>query len=139
MAGTQLFGYALVTVSAVLLAQHWFHWRDAASRVLTLRQREYLRRQIQRRSVASALIGVVGAAIVAVMLTVVPGATSLGSTNLSGSVCHAPTASLAPLKYTPSRTLFVPVAFQVCVPVFVAVNVYVTICPAVKVTGALFE
>jgi hypothetical protein len=63
MAGPQLFGYLLIAVSAVLLAQHWQHWRDLGSRPLSPPDRIYFRLQLQRRSVASALIGVIGAAI----------------------------------------------------------------------------
>jgi hypothetical protein len=64
MAGTQLFGYALVAGSAALLALHWREWQDLASaRASDAGRREFRRRQLQRRSVASALIGVVGAAM----------------------------------------------------------------------------
>ena len=63
MVGTQYFGYLLVALSAALLAQHWQLWRDVGTRMLSRRDREYTRRQVQRRSVASALIGVVGAAM----------------------------------------------------------------------------
>jgi hypothetical protein len=62
MTGAHYFGYGLIAVSAIFLAQHWFHWRDW--RMLAAgRQREFLRLQLQRRIVASALIGVVGAAM----------------------------------------------------------------------------
>jgi uncharacterized membrane protein YedE/YeeE len=62
MMGAPYFGYALIAVSAVLLAFHWQHWRDwAHSR--ERRRREAIRLQLQRRIVASALIGVVGAAM----------------------------------------------------------------------------
>lgn len=63
MTGAQSFGYVLIAVSGVLLALHWQHWRDAVSRALGPADREFTRRLLQRRSVASALIGVVGAAI----------------------------------------------------------------------------
>jgi hypothetical protein len=64
MSGTQLFGYLLVAGSAVLLAQHWHQWRDLAQSPPADAERLYFRRrQLGRRSVASALIGVVGAAI----------------------------------------------------------------------------
>lgn len=65
MAGTQLFGYLLIALSAVMLAQHWFQWRDLRARALRLapRDRAYYRSQLQRRSAASAMIGVVGAAM----------------------------------------------------------------------------
>jgi len=62
MAGAQYFGYGLVAVSAILLAQHWFQWRDWRA-LPAGRRREFLRDQVQRRFVASALIGVVGAAM----------------------------------------------------------------------------
>ena len=62
MSGAQYFGYGLIVLSAMLLAQHWFQWRDWR-KVAAGRRREFLRDQLQRRLVASALIGVVGAAI----------------------------------------------------------------------------
>jgi hypothetical protein len=62
MAGAQYFGYGLVAVSAMLLAQHWFQWRDWRT-LAPGRRRAFLREQLQRRFVASALIGVVGAAM----------------------------------------------------------------------------
>jgi hypothetical protein len=59
-----LFGYALIATSAVLLASHWNAWREARDLPEGQRaRRAFLRLQVQRRSVASALIGVVGAAI----------------------------------------------------------------------------
>jgi hypothetical protein len=63
MTGTLVFGYVLIALSAVLLAQHWDQWRVWASRAGRPAEREYVRRQLQRRSVASGLIGVVGAAM----------------------------------------------------------------------------
>lgn len=63
MTGTQLFGYLLVAVSAALLALHWQQWRDLRGARMRLREWGHLRAQLQRRSVASGLIGVVGAAI----------------------------------------------------------------------------
>jgi high-affinity Fe2+/Pb2+ permease len=62
MNGAHYFGYALVAISAVFLALHaqqWLDWRSMRSG----KQREFVRRQLQRRFVASALIGVVGAAM----------------------------------------------------------------------------
>jgi O-antigen/teichoic acid export membrane protein len=62
MNGAAYFGYALIAVSAVLLAIHvqsWQDWRQSGER----RRREFVRLQLQRRFVASALIGVVGAAM----------------------------------------------------------------------------
>lgn len=64
MTGAVYFGYLLVVASAALLASHWHQWQD----VKTLaahdpRRLAFLRLQIQRRIVASALIGVVGAAM----------------------------------------------------------------------------
>jgi hypothetical protein len=59
-----LFGYALIATSAVLLASHWNAWREAGDLPESQRaRRAFLRLQVQRRTVASALIGVVGAAI----------------------------------------------------------------------------
>jgi hypothetical protein len=62
MNGAAIFGYALIAVSAVLLAMHWQGWLDWR-RLQERRRREFLRLQLQRRFVASALIGVVGAAM----------------------------------------------------------------------------
>ena len=62
MSGAPYFGYGLIVVSAVLLAQHWFQWRDGRT-LPAGRRREFLREQLQRRFVASSLIGVVGAAM----------------------------------------------------------------------------
>lgn len=62
MGGPAYFGYGLVAVSAVFLAQHWQQWRDWRA-MGAGRRREFLRGQLQRRFVASALIGVVGAAL----------------------------------------------------------------------------
>lgn len=61
MTATHYFGYFLIGTSAVLLAQHWQAWRDRAA--ISAEELAYLRRQLQRRIVASALIGVVGAAM----------------------------------------------------------------------------
>ncbi len=64
MTGAVYFGYALVAASAVLLASHWQHWRELAGTLSSDRRRSaFLRLQIQRRAVASGLIGVVGAAM----------------------------------------------------------------------------
>jgi hypothetical protein len=62
MAGAPYFGYVLIAISAMLLAQHWYAWLDWRG-LAGGKRREYLRRQLQRRFVASALIGVVGAAM----------------------------------------------------------------------------
>jgi hypothetical protein len=62
MIGAHYFGYVLIAISAVFLALHVQQWMDW--RALPLgKHREFVRRQLQRRFVASALIGVVGAAI----------------------------------------------------------------------------
>jgi TRAP-type C4-dicarboxylate transport system permease small subunit len=59
-----LFGYALIATSAVLLASHWNAWREASGLPESQHlRRAFLRLQVQRRTVASALIGVIGAAI----------------------------------------------------------------------------
>jgi hypothetical protein len=64
MSGTQLFGYALVAGSGVMLGFHWNQWRELATTPTPdAWMRDFRRRQLQRRSVASALIGVVGAAM----------------------------------------------------------------------------
>ena len=62
MSGAHYFGYALIAISAIFLALHtqqWMDWRGLP----VGKRREFIRRQLQRRLVASALIGVVGAAI----------------------------------------------------------------------------
>ena len=62
MTGALYFGYFLIAISAVFLAVHtqqWLDWRGLRPG----KHREFVRRQLQRRFVASALIGVVGAAI----------------------------------------------------------------------------
>lgn len=53
-----LFGYGLIALSAGLLALHWQAWREAAPT-----RGEFESRQLNRRSQASALIGVVGVAV----------------------------------------------------------------------------
>ncbi|MEQ8209939.1 MAG: hypothetical protein RH917_08900 [Lacipirellulaceae bacterium] len=53
-----LFGYALIALSAGLLALHWQAWREAEAT-----RGEFESRQLNRRSQASALIGVVGLAV----------------------------------------------------------------------------
>ena len=63
MHGALIFGYALVALSAVLLALHWQHGRELATKRLAPRDRAFARAQLQRRAVASSLIGVVGAAM----------------------------------------------------------------------------
>ena len=62
MTATLYFGYALIAVSAMLLAQHRHLWLHQAP-ALQPADRAFVRRQLQRRIVASALIGVVGAAM----------------------------------------------------------------------------
>lgn len=62
MGGANIFGYVLVGLCGALLAQHWHQWRDWR-RMAAGGRREFVRRQLQRRIVASALIGVVGAAM----------------------------------------------------------------------------
>jgi hypothetical protein len=62
MTGAHYFGYFLIAISAVFLALHtqqWLDWRELTGG----KHREFVRRQLQRRFVASALIGVVGAAM----------------------------------------------------------------------------
>jgi hypothetical protein len=63
MARPEIFGYFLIGLSAIFFAMHWHQWREWAHSTANSRRREYARRQIQRRMVASGLIGVVGAAI----------------------------------------------------------------------------
>jgi hypothetical protein len=63
MVGTQLFGYLLVGLSAALLGVHWQQRRDLLSRPQQSKELAFLRAQLQRRAVASGLIGVVGAAM----------------------------------------------------------------------------
>ncbi len=62
MNGAPYFGYVLIAISAVFLALHTqqsLDWRGLP----VGKRREFVRRQLQRRFVASALIGVVGAAM----------------------------------------------------------------------------
>lgn len=66
MAETQGFGYFLVAVSAALLAQHWHAWRQGRRAEQRTTQRAFELIQLQRRAVASGLIGIVGAAMTAV-------------------------------------------------------------------------
>jgi hypothetical protein len=63
MVGTQYFGYLLIMLSAALLAQHWHERLDLKSRPGRPQDHSFWRHRLQRRSVASALIGVVGAAM----------------------------------------------------------------------------
>jgi hypothetical protein len=63
MTGTQYFGYLLIALSAALLAAHWHEWRDLPTRRGRPSDHAFWRVRLQRRSVASALIGVVGAAM----------------------------------------------------------------------------
>jgi len=62
MAGAHYFGFGLIVLSAIFLAQHWQQWRDLSA-AADAKRREFIRRQVQRRCVASGLIGVVGAAM----------------------------------------------------------------------------
>ncbi|RIK70183.1 MAG: hypothetical protein DCC67_20905 [Planctomycetota bacterium] len=62
MTSAHWFGYVLVGVSAALLAWHWLDWRHWIAAPQS-RSREFVRRQLQRRCVASGLIGVIGAAM----------------------------------------------------------------------------
>ncbi|QDS97517.1 hypothetical protein [Adhaeretor mobilis] len=59
ISGATLFGYGLLALSAGLLAAHWQAWRDAGPQ-----REEFHARQLNRRSQGSALIGVVGLAMV---------------------------------------------------------------------------
>jgi small-conductance mechanosensitive channel len=61
--GAQVFGYVLVALSAVLLAQLWQQARELKARRRDPRDLIFARFQLQRRVVASALIGVIGAAM----------------------------------------------------------------------------
>ncbi len=64
MTGIVYFGYVLVAASAALLASHWQQWRSlAVERRRGGVRAAFLTLQLQRRSVSSALIGVVGAAM----------------------------------------------------------------------------
>ena len=57
MARPEIFGYFLIGLSAIFFAMHWHQWREWAHSTANSRRREYARRQIQRRMVASGLIG----------------------------------------------------------------------------------
>ena len=63
MARPENFGYFLIGLSAIFFALHWQQWREWIHAKTNTRRREFVRRQLQRRMVASGLIGVVGAAI----------------------------------------------------------------------------
>ena len=63
MARPETFGYFLIGLSAIFFALHWQQWREWVHSEANSRRREFVRRQLQRRMVASGLIGVVGAAI----------------------------------------------------------------------------
>ena len=63
MARPETFGYFLIGLSAIFFALHWQQWREWVHSTTNSRRREFVRRQLQRRMVASGLIGVVGAAI----------------------------------------------------------------------------
>jgi hypothetical protein len=63
MARPETFGYFLIGLSAIFFALHWQQWREWVHSAENSRRREFVRRQLQRRMVASGLIGVVGAAI----------------------------------------------------------------------------
>ena len=63
MARPETFGYFLIGLSAIFFALHWQQWREWVHSTANSRRREFVRRQLQRRMVASGLIGVVGAAI----------------------------------------------------------------------------
>lgn len=63
MQGALYFGFLLIALSAVLLAQHWTQARSVPGGALQERDHAYVRRQLGRRSVASALIGLMGVAM----------------------------------------------------------------------------
>ena len=63
MARPETFGYFLIGLSAIFFALHCQQWREWVHSAANSRRREFVRRQLQRRMVASGLIGVVGAAI----------------------------------------------------------------------------
>jgi hypothetical protein len=64
MDGIVYFGYLLVAASTALLASNWHQWQSLTARRDGARRRwAFLRLQIQRRTMASAMIGVVGAAM----------------------------------------------------------------------------
>ena len=59
MTATHLFGYTLITLSAILLALHWHGRRDTRSDCSA----EFAGTLFRRRLQASALIGVIGVAV----------------------------------------------------------------------------
>lgn len=66
MNSTYLLGLLLVGLSAVLLATHWQQWREfRLGPQNDQRWQTHLLRTIRRRSVASSLVGVIGAALMA--------------------------------------------------------------------------
>lgn len=58
------FAAFLFAASALLLWIHWRAWRACGSEVLDEREFDFRRRQFRRRMQASAMIGVVGVAVV---------------------------------------------------------------------------
>ena len=60
---SSLVGFLLVSLSAVLLAFHWQHWRRQPSQSNKTTQNEFTSRQLMRRSFASSLLGVLGVAL----------------------------------------------------------------------------
>ena len=66
MDSTHAIGFVLTGISAALLASHWQQTRaDAARPKPGNRWREYARRRLLRRTVASSLVGIVGLALLA--------------------------------------------------------------------------
>jgi|GEM_PF-6676251 len=64
MDSTYALGLLLVGLSAVLLAAHWQSWRQPQPH-RSQRWQKYAAHQVRRRTVASSLIGLVGAALMA--------------------------------------------------------------------------
>ncbi len=66
MNSTHALGLILVGLSAVLLATHWYQWRDFQSSPTNKpRWQSHFLRTLRRRTVASSLMGVIGVTLLA--------------------------------------------------------------------------
>ena len=63
MAGSILFGFALIILAAFLVRHHQRVWNQACQFSPSARDKDFARRQYRRRTQTSTLIGLVGAAI----------------------------------------------------------------------------
>ena len=63
MAGSILFGFALVVLAAILVWRHKSVWDEAQRFSSSAHEKDFARRQYRRRTQTSTMIGLVGAAI----------------------------------------------------------------------------